>query len=318
MHRMTFSRTAAGALARGALLAALVLPQPSASQPAPAVVRVAASLNEVAATAYYAQELGYFKPCNLDVQTTLLRNGSAIAGAVAGGSVDVGETNVLSAMEAHEKGLPWTLFAPAGEYVSSSASTVMVVAPASPIGSAKDLDGKIVAVSSLKDLTYVATAAWIDKNGGDSSKVRFYELPPLEMGAALARGTIDAATVPVSLNESAATRVLSKPYDALGNRFVINAWFAPNDWLRANPSTAACFARAVTQAGQWVDRHPDESAALLSRYTKVPLDTIRTMNRATFTDRFDPKTLQPLIEAAVKYKALARAFPAAELYTLPR
>ena len=38
--------------------------------------------------------------------------------------------------------------------------------------------------------------SWIDKNGGDSSKILFAELPASEMGAAVAAGRIDAAFVP--------------------------------------------------------------------------------------------------------------------------
>jgi hypothetical protein len=35
-----------------------------------------------------------------------------------------------------------------------------------------DLNGQIVAINGLKDLTQFTTAAWIDKNGGDVRTVR--------------------------------------------------------------------------------------------------------------------------------------------------
>ena len=80
--------------------------------------------------------------------------------------------------------------------------------------------------------------AWVDKNGGDSTKIKFVEMPFTEMEPALVQRRVDAAlmadpdaTTALSLGH---TRVLSIPFDALGKEWLIGGWFAKTDWIAAN------------------------------------------------------------------------------------
>jgi NitT/TauT family transport system substrate-binding protein len=279
------------------------------------IIRVGATGNDTAAEVYYAQELGLFAKRNLDVQIQTLRNGAAQASAVAGGALDVGEQNVVSMANAHEHGLPFVFIAPAGEYVSRASTTSLLVAKQSPIKSARDLNGKTIAVNALGDLTQIGASAWIDKNGGDVASVHFIEMPPAQIGAALARGTIDAGVVPepaltVALAE---TRVLAQPYDALADHFTINGWFANRDWVAKNPSAAKRFAEAILEAGRWANAHHAESAKIFARHSKAEPAVIDRMVRATYGERFDPSSLQAVIDSAVRFKILPKSFPPSEV-----
>lgn len=282
----------------------------------PATIRVGATGNDTAAEVYYASELGFFKKRNLDVQIENLRNGAAEAAAVAGGALDIGEQNMVSMSNAHMRGLAFTFVAPAGEYVSAASTTNLLVAKNSPVKSAKDLNGKTVAVNALGDLTQIGAQAWIDKNGGDASSVHFIEMPPAEIGAAIARGTVAAGVVPEPALTVAEpeTRVLARPYDAIAGRFVINGWFANSGWIQKNPSAAKRFAEAVAEAGRWANAHHAESAKIFARHSKADPAVIARMTRATYGERFDPKGMQAVIDTAVRYKVLAKSFPATELY----
>jgi ABC-type nitrate/sulfonate/bicarbonate transport system substrate-binding protein len=51
-----------------------------------------------------------------------------------------------------------------------------------------------MAVSGLNNIAQVATAAWIDRNGGDAKAVKFVEMPFPAMVPALAAGTIQSSS----------------------------------------------------------------------------------------------------------------------------
>jgi len=313
---MTRARIA-GALVAAAALGALALPLVPARADAPAVVRVGATGNDTAAEVYYADDLGLFKKRGIEVQVQNLRNGAAEAAAVAGGALDVGEQNVVSMSHAHERGLPFKFIAPAGEYVSSASTTSMVVAKKSTIKSGKDLEGKTVAVNALGDLTQIGASAWVEKHGGDPAKVKFTEMPAAEIGAAVGRGTVDAGVIPepsLTMAEDAGqVKVLAQPYDAIGDRFLINGWFASEDWIKKNPATAKKFADAILEAGKWANAHRSESAKILDKHSRADAAVIARMRRAVYGERFDPKALQNVVDAAVHFKALAKSFNAGDL-----
>jgi hypothetical protein len=54
---------------------------------------------------------------------------------------------------------------------------------------------------------------------------------------------------------------------------------------------------------------------LIAKFTAVDPDVIRKMDRVTVGTTLDPKLIQPVINAAAKYKAIATAFDAHELLT---
>src|SRR6185312_2408628 len=159
---------------------------------APAVINLIQLPADNSAEVYYAQDLGYFKDAGLDVRVTSMTNSGAIIAARAGGAGDIGNSVIGSAAQAREKGIPVRFIAPAGLYVDATPTSALFVAKDSPIKTAADLEGKTVAVSGLNDLTYYATRAWIDKHGGDSSKVKYVELPFPAMNAAVEQHRVDA------------------------------------------------------------------------------------------------------------------------------
>jgi NitT/TauT family transport system substrate-binding protein len=312
---MTAARTLRAVLAAAVLIAPLA---PFAARgDTPVTIRVGATGNDTAAEVYYADDLGLFKKRGLVVQIQNLRNGAAEAAAVAGGALDIGEQNVVSMSHAHERGLPFKFVAPAGEYVSSASTTSLVVAKQSAIKSGKDLEGKTLAVNALGDLTQIGASAWVEKHGGDPAKVKFIEMPAAEIGAAVGRGTVDAGVIPepsLTMAEDAGTvKVLAQPYDAIGNRFLINGWFATEDWIKKNPAAAKKFADAILEAGRWANAHRAESAKILDTHSRADAGVIARMRRAVYGERFDTKALQGVVDAAVRFKALGKSFNAGDL-----
>jgi NitT/TauT family transport system substrate-binding protein len=280
------------------------------------VVRVMTLPIDQGAQAFYAQDLGMFKRAGLDAQVSITKFGSEVAAAVAGGSIEVGQSNIMSLAAAYERGLPFSLIAGAGLYASAKPTSMMLVEKTSPLKTAKDLDGKTVAVNGLKSITQASVQAWADQNGGDSTLIKFVEMPFVEMEGALSTGRIDMALMadPDATTALAAgrTRPFGKAFDAIGKQFLIGGWFAKTEWINANVDTVKKFVAVMREAAQWGNKPANfpQSAAILEKYTKV---AVGNANRIAYAERLDPALIQPSIDIAAKYGILKASFPASKM-----
>ncbi|HEY5348901.1 MAG TPA: ABC transporter substrate-binding protein [Candidatus Lustribacter sp.] len=295
-------------------LAACACAPSAARAQALAAIRVGTPPFEAAAEVYYAKEQSYFTKAGLDVQIVPIVNSSAIAEAVASASVDIGFSAVLSIAIAHARGIPFVMIAPGNVHDSSAPSALLVVPSASAIRTAKDLTGKTIGIPALKTISEYAPRIWIDRNGGDSTTVKFLELPFPAMADALAAGRIDAAwlTEPFISSNKRTTRVLAYAFDAIAKSFLISGWFATASWARAHADVASRFSAAVRAAGAWATQNPAASAAILTRDMKLDPATLASMVRTRFADRLAPAAIQPQIDVAAHYGLFA-AFPATDL-----
>jgi NitT/TauT family transport system substrate-binding protein len=154
------------------------------------------------AAMFLAMEKGIFASEGLELETVPMAGGAVIVQGVTSGDLQIGWTNVISLYQAHIEGFDFKLVAPgASNTKDKKESHAILVSTASPIKTAKDLEGKTVAVNTLNNIVHLMAMAWIDKNGGNSSKVKFVEVPFPQMEAAITAGKLDA----VSIHEPFAT-----------------------------------------------------------------------------------------------------------------
>ena len=298
----------------GMTAAATVAPRFVCAQTAS--LKVATLPIDQGAQAFFAADLGLFSRAGLDVDLQVLKFGQAVAAAVAGGAIHIGQSNITSLAVAYERGLPFRLIAGAGLFNAKKPTSYFLVLKSSPLHAAKDLDGKTVGCNGLKNITQLSVQLWVDKNGGDSSTIKFVEMPFTEMEPALVQGRVDAAlmadpdaTTALALGR---TRVLSVPFDALGNEWLIGAWFAKTDWIAANADLVKRFAAVMREAATWGNNAQNyaRSATILEKYTKV---AVGKANRIAFAERLDPAQIQPQIDMAARYKVINTPFAAREL-----
>jgi NitT/TauT family transport system substrate-binding protein len=294
-----------------ALLAAvLTLGVTTASRAADAPLSVINLINlpaDNSAEVYYAQDLGYFKDAGLDVRITAMTNSGAIIAALAGGGGDIGNAVVGSVADARGKGIPILYIAPAGLYDAASPTAALVTIKDSPITKAADLKGKVVAVSGLNDLTYFATRAWIDKNGGNSADVKFIELPFPTMAAAIAQHRVDAAYViePFLTAGAADLHILARAAESVAPRYQATGWIASESWLASHADVALRFGAAIHRTALWANAHHKESAAILLKYLKLDPTIVDRMNRVPYAVSLEPRLVQPPINTAAKYTGQA-------------
>ena len=295
-------------------LLALAATAPAMAQTLPNV-KVATTPIDVGAEVLYANDMGFFKKHGLSVDVQFIDNGAAIASAVASGAIDIAQGNVVTLATAHDKGLPFVVVAPAALYSSTSPTSALIVAKNAPYKTAKDLNGKTIGITGVKNITQISLMDWMDQNGGDSSTVKFIELKFSEMGPAVAAGRIDAGvTAEPDLTDAVASgtaRILAPVYNAVASTFIIGAWFTTSDWAKAHPDVLARYVAAIDDAGAWANKNQAASAKILEKYTKI--ESKPGMKRVLFPEKSDLTLMQPVIDATAKYKVIKAPFPASDL-----
>jgi len=277
-------------------------------------LRVGAAPIEGNGDLFYAKELGYFARAGLDVDVqATFGGGAAAASALNGGDLEVAASNVISVANARLRNLPFVIIASSGMVDSDGTAALIAVAPDGPIQTAKDLNGKIVCGSSPGSLDQVGIDSWIDKHGGDAQSIKYVELAQSERVVALQQGRVAACTMtnPVLENALASRgiRTIGKVFDGIAPRFVATVMIARRDWALAHRDVVQRFASALLGANAWATAHPEQAAVILEKYTKIRED--RVVPRPP--PSLDPKFVQPLLDAAARYKVIPRPMDAREL-----
>jgi NitT/TauT family transport system substrate-binding protein len=296
----------------------VLLPFGVAAQTAPlTAIKIGVIPVEAAAEAFYAVDMGFFKKQGLDVELTMMNNGASIAAAVAGGSLDIGFADTISISSAHARGVPFIYLAPALLNSYAAPSLAIMVNGAGPIREAKDFNGKTIAVNGINNITMVPVEAWIDKNGGDSKTVKWIELPIPAQNDGVLGGKVDATSLGepfITFGIDKGLRPIYMDKNAISARYVLAGFMTTKDWAAKNPAVAAKFIAAIKETAQWANRNRPASAAILSKYTKLPVPVVERMHRGEYAEVMLASDLQPVIDAAAKYGVLPKAFPAPELF----
>jgi ABC-type nitrate/sulfonate/bicarbonate transport system substrate-binding protein len=300
-------------LASIAVFAAARASRASAADP----IRVGVSSSEESSLLFTAAERGFYKDAGLDVAVTVVPP-NQMAQGVLGGLFDVGLSNTGAILLAHAHSLPMYLLAPAAVYSARQPISYLVVAPASPIATAKDFAGKTIGVFAIHDMASTALLLWLDTNGGDSKSVRMVEVPPLAQAAAVTAGRIDGAIMnePHFSNAKGTLRQVGLTYAALaaGKPFQTTGVVVNKGWADANPALVRRFAGVVRQSAQWANRNPDAAAALIAQLMQMDLDVVKAIPRVQWGEALTPALVQPVIDVMAKYAVLPQRFPAQDLF----
>jgi ABC-type nitrate/sulfonate/bicarbonate transport system substrate-binding protein len=305
-------------LAAAAVLAVL-LPlghRPAAGQNLIAM-KVLTGVTLGARSALYAQSAGIFRKYGLDVDIVPTNSGSAGLSAVVGGSAQVVYLNTVTLVEAAEKGVNLQVVAPGAYYSTNKPYALIIVRKDSPIRTARDLNGKIIAAGALKDINAICTLGWIDQNGGDSKTVRTIEVPNSFLMPALDEGRIDATTILPPFQtvaiESGKYRAIGKSYDSIAKNFELAAWVATGTWASENPEAVRRFAAAMREASIFANANPLKAVDVVAAFTKIDPAIVARSVGSNDPPYVEPADIQPVIDASLKYGIIQKNIDAAAL-----
>ena len=300
-------RSAAIALVATCFAAAIA--RPGAAQTEGVALACSAAANDSAAPILYADDLGFYKSAGLDVTVTLMNNAVA---ALAGGAVAIAAMPVSQVAVARDKGVPFTMIAPLSLYVSSTPDHALVVLKNTAFRKAADLNGKTIATRDLGNMSYFAARAWIDKNGGDSKSIRWFELSDTLAVAALRAGRVDAASISEPALDPALAggdvRVLAPVFDAIAPRFLVAGCVTTEAFAKAHAGVIHTFADVMAKTAVWANANHTKSGAILAKYAQAPVPSGAA--RAEYAERLRVSDVQPVLDllyGAGQLKVPARA-----------
>jgi NitT/TauT family transport system substrate-binding protein len=279
-------------------------------------LRVAVTPSEDGVTVHSANEMGFFARNGLDVDVTTMQGNPQIATALAGGAIDIGHNGVDTLAQAHAKGIPFVMVAPGGQYTSGKMQGIggIFVPNASPARRPRDLGGKTIGVASLQGLTATMTRAFVDKDGGDSSTLKFLELPIPAMAPAIASARIDGAFISEPFMDDArkSGRAIATGMDAIAKQFLVTCWCTTSAWAAAHPDVVARFRTSMHEAAVWANSNQEKADEIFAKHTKLEPAVIARMTHGVQGEQLTPQLIQPFIDASAKYNNFA-TFPAQEL-----
>jgi NitT/TauT family transport system substrate-binding protein len=300
-----------------ALTGAAALAHTAVPASAAGPIRMSTGAVEEFAQPFFAEKKGFFRDAGLQVEVSVVPGGGLTTQAVIGGALDCGVTNSGSMSSAHVRGLPVYWLCPGGIYTPGSPIAHLVVAKNSPIGDAAGLSGKTVGVSTLQDMVQASGMLWLDKHGGDSKAVKFFEIKSAEMAAAIQVGRIDAAIMvePSFTAAKDGLKVIGLPYEVVNNGkpFQTAGLIGNKTWVDANPDLTRKVVGVMLRTAEWANKNPTDEVTLLAQLTKAEPAALNAYPRIPYATKYDPGLVQPVIDVIARYGFIPRSFPASEL-----
>jgi NitT/TauT family transport system substrate-binding protein len=230
------------------------------------------------ASAFIAQEEGFFSKRGLQTELQLIQLNSTIPAALVSGSIQIGGPTPSVMLQAVDNGLD--LVAVAGcAAITKELTTFGVTAKAGlPITKAEDFIGKRVGVPGLNAFLHVLFRKWLMTKGVDPKKVTYVEVPFPQMPDILRGGTVDA----VVTGEPVMGRIVSGGIGALvsnmtpdiAESLLTSVWSSTRDWAGKNPGQVANFRSAIIESAAFARSEPEKTRAHIAKYTRLPPEIV--------------------------------------------
>lgn len=296
VDRKAFLRTT---LAAGTLSAALRAPLRAAD-----LVKVRVSVIPILDTApfYAAQKQGYFTDAGLDVGTDTETTGQVGISALIAGAYEVAYSNTPSAIAAIQQGLDLRVIAEGEVSVGPPDTTALIVRKGESLKRGKDLEGKTIAVSGIRNVQWIFARSWVKATGGNPELVIFREVPFPEMGDALKNKRVDAifAIDPFmsAILTDPAMEVIGYPFSTVLPNSRPAVWLVTGDYARKNRAVVQKFLSAFERGVQWVNANAGKEPMLklAAAFTHIDEARLATMRMPAAAGGVDVRQLQRMVD----------------------
>jgi NitT/TauT family transport system substrate-binding protein len=252
------------------------------------------------AAIYIAQKQKYFEAEGLKVEIKPIAQSILALPALTKGEVDfISGANYVSFLQAQDRGtLKLSIVAEAATLTPNMVN--VVVNADSPIKTMKDLEGKKVSVNILNNIQSLTLNAIFKANNVDPAKVQYVSVPFPQMGAALQKDQIDAASI--------VEPFLSDVQKKNGARVVVNGGAEPvtntplsgyvstQDFTSKNPKTAAAFQRAIIKAQQAAASDRKRVEEVLPAYARIDPQVASVITLPGFPTSLNATRIQRVVD----------------------
>ncbi|TQJ56892.1 ABC transporter substrate-binding protein [Streptomyces sp. SLBN-115] len=251
------------------------------------------------APVYLGMKQGFYEEHGLKLSITTAQGGAAIVPGVVSGQFQFGFSNMTSLMVAQSNNVPVQAVSNgiASTGVQGKDFGAITVKQGSPLKSAKDLEGKKVAINTLKNINETAVRESVRKAGGDPDRVKFVELAFDQMPAALDNGQIDAAMVVepalATVKSQGGVEIASPLVDVAPN-LTVAMYFTSTQYAQKNPDVVQKFQEATAESLAYADAHPDEVRRIVTTYTKIPTSVLARVTLPKWPAEADRSSIEAL------------------------
>jgi NitT/TauT family transport system substrate-binding protein len=254
---------------------------------------------------YLGKKKGFFEKHGLNIEFQTGQGGAALVPMVVSGQCQFGFSNLMSLLAATSRGLDLKIVA-AG--VSSTGKqgddfSAIVVPGDSPAKTMKDLEGKTVALNTLRNMGEVSVGASMRKVGGDPDKLHYVEIAFPDAPAAIANKSVDAAWVVepfLTIAKNQGARVIASNIVDLSPKMMMAVYFAAAAYIAQNPSIVKDFTAALQESLDYADAHHDEVRSIVPTYTKISPEVAATMVIPSWSKTIDEGSIKVMAEGAVQ------------------
>jgi NitT/TauT family transport system substrate-binding protein len=267
---------------------------------------------------YLGVQQGFFKEQNLTLELKLAQGGAAIIPAAVSGDYQFGFSNTISEILAQSKGLKLKIVSQGVQSGSDPNNDPWaILATNSAVTQCKDLEGKTIAVNTLKNIGEVSIKAACDKPGIDVSKFKLIEMNFPSMLPAMQAGRIDAmwsAEPFVTQAKQAGAHVISYNVVAVQTHLPVATYFATADYAGKNAGIVKRFVAAVNKSLDYANAHPAAVRTIVSTYANIPPAVLQAMVLPYWSHDLNKPAIEKLATLMVKYGLLTTKPDLAQLY----
>jgi ABC-type nitrate/sulfonate/bicarbonate transport system substrate-binding protein len=272
----------------------------------PATLKVGVIPIADVAPLYLGIKKGFFKEQKLTIKPQLAEGGAAITPAVVSGDFQIGFSNTISLLIAASKNLPVVIISQGvlGGKSEKDAWADLLVLKNGPIKTGKDLEGKTIAVNTLKNICEVTIKASLEKDGVDVNKLKFTEVPFPDMVGALEAHRVDGACEVepfVSQGKAGSARGIDPFYVRTAPDLTVATYFTSKSYAEKNSDVVNRFAKAMNKSLTYAQSHSAEVRQVLTTYTEIPKDAAQKIKLPIWRTDLNKPTIEQLSKLSKKY-----------------
>jgi sulfonate transport system substrate-binding protein len=259
---------------------------------------------------FIAQDQGFFKKYNLDVEfVTQVAQGAAGIPAIVADQVQTGQGfGAGPILQARAGGAAVT--AVYSGITSTYGDFRFYVKTDSGINSAQDLKGKTVGINNVGSYADIAVQSYMGNAGLSPQDVRRLPVPLPSMCQALMAGQVDAVAmyslfyVPCEKQNGDKIKVLAKDSDAIpAAAKLYSAYVFADDYIKQNPQIVRAYVAAMRDATEFVAANPDKAKEIVAKRTGFSVDNLLV---PSFSAKgcIDKAAAAEWVQVMEKYKAV--------------
>jgi NitT/TauT family transport system substrate-binding protein len=258
--------------------------------------------------AFTAKDQGFFEKHGIDATLQFTASANSIPAALLSDSLQIGTPTVPILLAAVSNGLGLKIVGANIETGGSFHLSAVLVRSDVQASSAKDLEGKTVAIPGFNSFLHMLFVKWLQTHGADPTKVHMVEVPIPGMMDAMKSKQVDA-TLPVDpfmarIIGSGTGRVLSYYIDDFPPGILPTIYVASSDYVQKHPDVIKGFRDARVEGLAYHEAHPEAAVASLAKYMKVTPEIAKTLPMPRFITDVKPEQVKFWIDLMTEQKIL--------------